>query len=337
MLEIRIAFCELEPWEKDFFRKRLSKHRLFFIEGTLAAKNVNGIRNAEALCTFIYSSINKSVLAKLPKLKLVSTMSTGFDHIDLGACRKRGITVCNVPSYGENTVAEHTFALILCLTRKIRQALDKVCKVDFQLAGLRGTDLKGKTIGIIGTGNIGRHVARIANGFQMKILACDPNKDCELPEKYGVAYVPLDQLFRQADIITFHAPYSKKTRHMLNMKNIRNLKKGALIINTARGGLIETEALVYGLDNGIIGGAGLDVLEGEAMIREEKELLTSKYNSGQLRTLVCDHILISRDNVVITPHNAFNSSEALMRILETTHQNIQAFAKKKPVNVVGGN
>ena len=331
-----IAFSELEQWEQEAMAKRLKgrKHKLIFIDGKLSKKNVSKARQAEALCPFIYSELDARTLAGLPRLKLISTMSTGYDHIDLKACRKRGIKVCNVPTYGENTVAEHTFALILCLSRKIKPSMEKVCKVDFDLKGLRGTDLKGKTLGIVGTGNIGRHVARIAYGFEMNVLAYDIRRNAEVAEKYGGRYVGLPELFRKSDIITFHAPYNRQTHHMLNMNSVKKLKRGALVINTARGGLIETQALVYGLDRGILGGVGLDVLEGEAEIREEKELLTAGYDKERLKTLVCNHILMARENVIITPHNAFNSTEALTRILETTVKNIESYGKGRTINEV---
>ncbi|MBI3034501.1 hydroxyacid dehydrogenase, partial [Candidatus Woesearchaeota archaeon] len=253
----------------------------------------------------------------------------------LDECKKRNITVCNVPFYGENTVAEHTFALILALSRKIIEGAERTRKGDFSLDGLRGFDLKGKTIGIVGMGSIGQHVARMAKGFEMNILAFDLRKDSKLAKSLGFRYVDFEYLLKNSSIITLHCPYSKATHHLINKSNIGKIKKGGILINTARGALIETEALVNALSRGIISSAGLDVLEEECAIKEEKQLLSKRFaQECDLRTVLENHILQRMENVVITPHNAFNSTEALLRILDTTIENIKAYSRKKPVNVV---
>src|SRR3989339_807925 len=181
--QFKIAFFELEQWEKDYFLKNLQNCEMQFIDDHLNRNNVDQIKNADAIGIFIYSIVNKKILDKLPNLKLVITLSTGFDHIDLKECKKRKITVCNVPHYGENTVAEHTFALILNLTRKIHKAWERTRRLDFSQAGLRGTDLRGKTLGVIGVGSIGKHVIRMANGFEMKIIAYDIFKNKKLAKE----------------------------------------------------------------------------------------------------------------------------------------------------------
>jgi D-lactate dehydrogenase len=331
----KIAFFEIENWEKDYIKKAFKNYELFFSNEMLTKKNVGKVKDYNIIAVFIYSKVDKNILDVLSKLKLVTTMSTGFDHIDLKECKKRKITVCNVPTYGANTVAEHTFALILSISRKLPDSIDKTRRGDFRLTGLRGFDLKGKTIGIIGCGNIGQHVARIAKGFEMNILVFDINKDVKLAKKIGFRYSPIDNLLKKSDIITLHCPENKYTHHMLDDKKFKLVKKGAVLINTARGGIIDTGALLKALNNGTIKYAGLDVLEGECFVKEEKALLHPEFLKGcDLKTVLQDHILLQKPNVYITPHNAFNSREALLRILDTTIENIHRFLKKKPVNTV---
>ena len=333
--KFKIAFFELEQWEKEYFLKNLKNCKLQFIDDLLNENNANQIKDADAIGIFIYSIVNKKILDKLPNLKLIATLSTGFDHIDIKECKKRGIIVCNVPHYGENTVAEHTFALILSLTRKIHKAYDRTVRGDFSLDGLRGTDLQGKTIGIVGTGSIGQHVARIAKGFEMNVIAFDKFKSQKLAKKLGFKYTSFDHLLKNSDIVTLHVPYNKLTHHLINKKAISKMKNNVILINTARGGIVDTAALLGGLQSGKITGAGLDVLEGECFIREEKQILSRHFlKECDLKTVLQDHMLLRQPNVLITPHNAFNSWEALHRILDTTILNISSFFKKKPVNIV---
>ncbi len=331
----KIAFFELEDWEKEYIKKNLKGYNATFIDKPLTLDNINKVKDIQILGVFIYSKINKEILDKLPKLKLIVTLSTGYDHIDLIECQQRGITVCNVPTYGENTVAEHTFALILALSRKVFQSIERTKKGDFNYDGLRGFDLKGKTVGLIGTGHISAHVARIAYGFEMNIIGYDLNQNPELIKNYGLNYVDLNTLLKNSDIISLHLPLNDKTKYTINKKNISLMKSSAIIINTARGGLIETDALVKALQNKKIAGAGLDVLEEECFIKEEKQLLSEHFMpSCNMQTLLENHILMQLDNVIITPHNAFNSTEALQRIIDTSIENIKNFENKNPKNIV---
>ncbi len=329
----KIAFFELEKCEETLVRKQLRSHKLQFFEKPISSAGIAEIRDADAIAVFIYSEITRQILSKLPRLKFIATMSTGFDHIDMKACKKRGITVSNVPFYGENTVAEHTFSLILALSRRLISSVERTRRGNFSLDGLRGFDIKGKAIGVVGTGHIGMHVLRIAKGFEMKMLAYDVRKDAEAAKNLGFKYVSLDKLLKSSDIVTLHCPYSQFTRHIINSSNISKMKKGSYLINTARGGLVETEALLKALTSGRLAGAGIDVLEEEAAIKEEKQLL-SRHFPANLRTALENHILLDQENVIITPHNAFNSEEALIRIIETTTENLNAYFRKKPVNVV---
>jgi D-lactate dehydrogenase len=332
---MKIVFFEVEEWQKDYLQKKLSGNELSFFAEPLSSDNVNSAVNCPIISPFIYSQINEDILEKLPNLKMVATRSTGFDHIDIKEAEERKITVCNVPFYGENTVAEHTFALMLALSRKLPDSVEKARKGDFSLEGLRGFDLKDKTLGVIGMGHIGLHVARIAKGFEMNVLAYDPKEDKKIAKKIGFAYSKLEDLLSKSDIITLHAPYNEKTRHLINSGNISLIKKGAYLINTARGGLVETQSLLKALSGGTLAGAGLDVLEEECFIKEEVQLLSKEFpKTCDLKTVLQNHILLQQKNVVATPHNAFNSNEALTRILDTTVGNIDGFMKGKPQNIV---
>jgi D-lactate dehydrogenase len=322
---MKIALLEVRAEEETYLRARLAaKHE---VVTTLVA-------DAEVVSPFIYTKLTAAVLAGLTRLKLIATRSTGYDHIDLAECRRRAITVCNVPAYGENTVAEHTFALILALSRKVHEAFVRVRAGNFSLEGLRGFDLKGKTIGVVGCGRIGLHVIRIARGFGMTVLACDARQDSFWAEVLGFSYTSLPELLSRADIISLHVPYTPQTHHLIHPGNIGQIKRGAILINTARGGLVDTAALLRALDEGILAGAGLDVLEGEEAILEDSALLDDKTNPEALRRAIQNHLILKKPNVVFTPHNAFNSQEALQRILDTTVANITTFAAGQPQNVV---
>jgi D-lactate dehydrogenase len=332
---MKIAFFELKKWEQDYIKEKLKGHKLIFYERKLSKRDLQNIKDVNVLAVFIYSELKKDILEKLPKLKLTTTMSTGYDHIDLETCKKRNIRVCNVPYYGENTVAEHTFGLILSLSKKLPQAIERTKQDDFTLKGLMGFDLKGKTLGVIGPGHIGQHVIKIAKGFDMKVIAYGRHPDKKLAKKLGFKYVSFNYLLKNSDIITIHVPLTKGTYHMINMDNIKLIKKGAYIVNTARGPIIDTTALIYGLDHGILAGAALDVLEGECDIQEERQLLHKDFlKKCDWQTLIENHVLLKEKNVIVTPHSAFYTKEALQRILDTTVKNIKSFMKGRVMNKV---
>ncbi|MBZ5564823.1 MAG: hydroxyacid dehydrogenase [Acidobacteriia bacterium] len=334
---MKIAFYELEDWERSELETGLFQgHTLHLATEPLTEKTLAAARDAEIVSVFIYSALNRAALEQLPNLKLIATRSTGFDHIDLACCRERGILVANVPSYGENTVAEHTFALILTLSRNIHKAFVHTLAKEIPFKELRGFDLAGKTLGVVGAGRIGLHVIKIAKGFGMRVLAYDVRQEPLLAEVLNFRYVSLEELLRASDIVSLHCPYSPRTHHLLNLENIRLIKKGALLINTARGGLIDPAALTQALDEGILAGAGLDVLEGEELLKDERQILAQPLAQDKLRTALLNHSLLNRDNVVITPHIGFNSREAVQRVLETTLANIRAFLHDQPQNLVGG-
>jgi len=338
MSKTTISFFDVKKGEKEYLVEKLKSIKdlyLKFLPNSVSTSALKKIKNTNILAVFVYSEINKKVLSALPNLKFITTMSTGFDHIDLKECRARNIKVSNIPFYGENTVAEHTFALILALAKRLPESLERTRKYNFSLDNIRGFDLKGKTLGIVGLGSIGKHIARIANGFEMEIIACDPKRDSKTARNLGIEYTDLDRLLSRSDVITLHAPHNENTHHLINRNNIKLIKKGAYLINTARGGLVETQALITALDRKILAGAGLDVLEGECFIRKEKELLTRDIkNEYDLKTVLHGHLLIQDSRVLVTPHNAFNSEEAMQRILDITVKNIKGYLKNKAINLV---
>ena len=324
---MKIGFFELEDWEEKILKTQFLNEELVFSTEKIDSDNLPKDTSYDILSIFIDSRIDKNVLSHFPNLKFVATRSTGYEHINLLDCKEKEILVSFVPGYAENTVAEYTFGLILNLTRKIYQAIDQVkSKEFFSIANLRGIDLKDKTLGVIGVGRIGKEVIKLAKGFGMKVIAVNPSIDNLLAKSFGFTYVSLEDLLKNSDIITLHCPYNASTHHLINKNNIGLIKKGAFLINTARGGIVETEALVSALENGTIQGAGLDVLEGETDMKDELELLSKKTASEEkLKTVLYDHMLIRMPNVLITPHVAFNSKEAMARIVNTTVENIQRF------------
>jgi len=331
---MKIAILETKPWEKKFFNKALKGHDLEFIKEPIDATNVETAKDCDIISTFIASKVNSEIINKLPKLKMVATRSTGFDHIDVKACKDKNITVCNVPFYGENTVAEHAFALILTLSRNIHKSYLRTTRGDYTIEGLKGFDLRGKTLGVIGAGHIGLHLIKMGRGFDMKVLAFDNNKNDFQADVLGFKYVSLEELLKNSDIISLHVPDNPATHHLINKNNIKLIKKGAILINTARGGVVETGALIEALDKKILAGAGLDVLEGENLVMEEKQLVFDKKTADEMLALAKDHILFSRDNVIFTPHIAFYSEEAIRRIMEVTADNINSFIVGQLENIV---
>lgn len=332
---MKVAFLEVKEWEAQYLKQHLRDDECSFDIATLSPQNLALLNDVEILSPFIRSHVSAEAVEALPRLRMVATRSTGFDHIDMNACRARNILVCNVPSYGENTVAEHTFALILALSRKIPQTHARVVRGDYSLEGLTGFDIKGKTLGVIGTGKIGMHVVRSGRGFGMNVVAHDVYPNEFLADLLGFRYAGLDELLGVSDVVTLHTPYTDAMHHFMNREKFALMMRGSLFINTARGGLVDTDALLWALESGHLAGAGLDVVEGEEYIKEEIQLLQQQ-SIERLQEVLRTHVLFRRENVIFTLHNAFNSKEALERILDTTVANIVEFERGKPLNVVHG-
>lgn len=335
---MRIGFFEMEGWEEAIVRKELVGHELYFSKETIDEDTLPEVHDFDIISIFVDSDITPKVLDHFPNVKLITTNSTGFDHIDIEACKARGITVTFVPGYGNNTVAEFAMGLLLNLTRKIYLAIYQVEeRDDFSLSNLRGIDLKGKTMGILGTGRIGKEMVKIAKGFGMNVIAYDMYPDTAAAQELGFSYKTLEEVLGNSDCISIHCPLNDSTHHLISMKNVNLIKRGAYLVNTARGPIIETDAIVYALKEGILAGAGLDVLEEEEETKNELKFLSrSGSHEEAFKIIVENHVLMEMPNALVTPHNAFNSQEALMRILDTTMKNIKGFVAGTldPKNVV---
>ncbi len=332
---MKIVIFEVEEWEQAAFDALAGEHKLVFTAERLSGENADRYRSAEIVSPFIHSRLDADVLGRMMRLRMIATRSTGYDHISLETCLGRGIAVCNVPVYGEHTVAEHVFGLLLTISHRLVEAIDRTRRGQFDLHGLRGFDLRGKMLGVVGTGAIGEHVIAIARGFGMQVTAHDPVPRPQLADRHGFRYVPLDELLAASDIVTLHVPATPRTHHLIGAAELARMKKGSVLINTARGSLVDTHALLRALSDGTLRAAGLDVLPEEPAIREEAELLRRTFQDRHnLADLLADHILLRHRNVVITPHSAFNTTEAVQRILDTTADNIRAFIAGTPQNTI---
>lgn len=333
---MKLIYFYNEEWEKEYIASRMSGWEIVFLDGSIQKHPEYRDEEADALAVFVNSKIGAEEMNRFPKLRFIAARSTGFDNIDLVEAKKRNIQVSNVPAYGENTVAEFAFALLLALSRKIYTAYKNIeINHSFSTQGLTGFDIKGKTLGVVGTGHIGLNMIRMAKGFEMKVIAFDPFPKNEVAQTLGFEYVSFDDLLAHSDIISLHAPYNEHTHHMIHRGNVEKIKRGTWLINTARGGLVETDALVYALEKGIISGAGLDVLEEEKNTSDETALLLGEHPmEEELKLVLANHYLIRHKNVIITPHNAFNTREAIMRILDTSVKNLEAHATGNDENLV---
>lgn len=283
----------------------------------------------EIISVFIYSRMDKKVLDKLPKLKMIATRSTGTDHIDLEECRKRKIEVASVPVYGSKTVAEYTIALMLSVAKKIVQGDEAVQNDEFSPEGLTGIDLNRKTLGIVGLGKIGSNVARFGRALGMKIVAVEKTPDPKIVKRYKVELMDLETLLKKSDVVSLHVPAVKQTYHLINRENIKLMKSGSILINTSRGAVVESAAVVWALNKGILRGAGLDVVEEEDRLESMSLIMSREPKKDDLQDVLSYHMLRDRDDVVFTPHNAFNTEEAIGRIIGTTIDNIKNFQKQR--------
>ena len=337
---MKYVFFEIEQWQKQPILDAFPHDEIVFTEEFLNINTVDKYADAEMVSTFIHSVAPKEVIDKLPNLKLIATRSTGFNHIDYEYAKTKEVYVANVPFYGENTVAEHTFALILALSRKIFQTYERTENLDFHRDNIiQGFDLKDKTMGIYGLGHIGNYVAKIAHGFSMNIIAYKRTPDPELTAKYGVKFVDgIDPILERSDVISFHCPLTPDTKHIVNPDNYTKIKKGAILVNTARGGIVSTEALLKALEEGYLSGVGLDVFEEELALEDPVALLDPKFREKHnLTEVIQEHMLVARDDVILTPHNAYNTVEAVRRILNTSINNIHRFFAGDSQNIVNPN
>ena len=314
---MRIAFFDTKDYDKPGFLKAGEKYGMEFrfYETKLTEDTAALAAGCDAVCVFVNDTVNAAVLERLYALgvKLVALRCAGYNNVDVQAAFGK-IHVVRVPAYSPYAVAEHAMALLLTSVRRIHKAYNRVRDFNFSLNGLTGFDLHGKTVGVVGTGKIGRVFIDICRGFGMRVLAYDkfPNPDA------GLDYVELDTLFRESDVISFHCPLTEETYHLVNEESIRKLKKGVILLNTSRGALIDAAALVTGIKERIISAACLDVYE------EESDVFFRDF-SGHIVDDDTLARLISLPNVILTSHQAFLTNEALENIAETTVKNIRAF------------
>ncbi|MFZ5673241.1 MAG: hydroxyacid dehydrogenase [Pseudomonadota bacterium] len=333
---MKIAIFEAEDWEEQACARLEGLHTVRCTRSALSGATVGDFADVEVVSPFITSRVDADVIDRLPALRLIATRSAGYDHIDLAACRRHGIAVSNVPDYGDATVAEHAFALLLALARNIVDSVEHTRRGGFSMARVRGLELRDKVLAVIGTGRIGRRGIEIANGFGMTVLAFDQKEDAEAAARLNFNYGVLHEVLAQADVVTLHVPSSPATVGLIGEPEFAAMKGGVILINTARGNVVDTEALVRALAAGKVRAAGLDVLPYEPLIREEAEIFRREtpLAASDLQGLVANHVLLRFPNVLVTPHNAYNTDAALRRIIETTLANIEAFAEGRPANLV---
>ena len=322
---MKISFFEVGNDEEARFREEFANDEVKFFKESIQDVDISEYKDSDIISIFIYSKVFEEILEQMPNLKLVTTRSTGMDHINVEYCEAHNIAVKNVPLYGENTVAEHTFALLLAISRKIRISHARVNSGSFSSRGLQGVELRDKTIGIIGGGRIGMHVARMASAFDMYVKVYDLKRDEFLADIIAFKYASLDEIFETADVISLHLPYNESTHHILDNEAFNKMKDGVIIINTARGGLVDTNSLISAIESGKVSGAGLDVIEGEEFLLEE-----NLYNSPieeAAKLIIQSKKLLDNENIVFTPHNGFNSKEAENRIINKTIENIREMVR----------
>ncbi|SER22648.1 D-lactate dehydrogenase [Faunimonas pinastri] len=331
---MKIVFAEAAEWERPEFEKLRGRYEVVLTGERFTPEAAARYADAEIVSSFVYSDLGAETLKSMPGLRMIATRSTGFDHVDLGYCAEHGITVSNVPDYGDHTVAEHVFALLLGCSRSLVEAVTRTRRGDFMSVDTPGFELNGKTFGVVGTGRIGRRVIEIARGFGMNIVAFDMFPNPQAAEALGFRYIDLPELLRVADVISLHVPATRDSAPLLSDAEFASMKEGAILINTARGNIVDSAALVRALNDGHIGAAGLDVLPEEPLLRDEAQIFRGAGKESDYRTLVANHALLRFPNVIVTPHSAYNTREAVSRIVATSIANILAFGSGKPQNVV---
>lgn len=323
---MKVAVFSAKPYDKLFLEKinQQHGHDLKFFSPNLDSQTVTLATGFEAVCVFVNDRLDRAIIEFLhqQEIKLIALRCAGYNNVDLNAAEELGITVVRVPAYSPYAVAEHAIALILTLNRKIHRAYYRIREGNFALNGLLGFDLHNRTVGIIGTGKIGRIAGQILHGFGCRILAYDLYPLAEFAEKYG-EYVTLEELLSQSDIISLHCPLTPETHHLIDEKAIALMKPGVMVVNTSRGGLVDTQAVINGLKSKQIGHLALDVYE------QEGEMFFEDLSGEIIQDDVFERLL-TFPNVIITGHQAFFTEDALNNIAETTLSNITAIEKNQP-------
>lgn len=326
---MKITFFSTQPYDRKFFNacNESFGFELEYFETHLGPHIVNAIEHTDVVCVFVNDKVNAAVIEVLAQkqVKIIALRCAGFNNVDIEAAKKYNIHVCRVPAYSPEAVAEHAVTMMLALNRKIHKAYNRVREQNFSLNGLLGFDVHGKTIGVVGTGNIGKAFCKIMLGFGCKVLAFDVIANKEI-EALGITYLPLIDVLKQSDIISLHCPLNDLTKHLVNEQTIALMKKGVMLINTSRGGLIDTKAVIDALKNGQIGYLGIDVYE-------QEEKLFFKDLSADIIPDDTIQRLMSFPNVLLTAHQAFFTQEALSQIASITLNNIKEISEgKKPAH-----
>ena len=324
-----ISFFSTQSYDREYFDRFNRRHEIRYFDASLNEQTAKLTSGSQAVCAFVNDKITDGVIQQLANngVKLIALRSAGYNNVDLASAKAHGITVVRVPAYSPHAVAEHAVALILTLNRKTHKAYNRVREGNFSLERLTGFDLYGKTVGVIGTGKIGAVFCRIMAGFGCKVLAFDVFENKALITE-GVFFLPLNDILAQADIISLHCPLNDQTQHLINSHTLSLMKPGAMLINTGRGALIDTPAVIKALKSGQLGYLGIDVYE------QEGDLFFRDFSESIIQDDVIMR-LMSFPNVLITAHQAFFTEEALSQIAETTLQNISDFEdKKEGLNIV---
>jgi D-lactate dehydrogenase len=325
---MQVAVFDTHHYDRDSFElaNRQAGHSLTYLEPRLTSDTARLAQGFVAVCSFVNDHLDRATLSILNAggTKLIALRSAGFNHVDLIAAEELGLVVTRVPEYSPHAVAEHAVALVLTLNRKIHRAHARVREWNFSLEGLVGFDLYGKTIGIVGTGRIGRAAARIFTGFGCNALLFDLAPDADFAASIGGRYVPLDEIYAACNVISLHIPLTPETRHLIDDDALAKMKPGAMLINTGRGALIDSRALITALKKGTLGAAGLDVYE------EEEGIFFQDLSD---RVVQDDTLarLLTFPNVLVTSHQAFLTHEALSAIAATTLESIGAFERGEPL------
>lgn len=324
-----ITFFSAKPYDRQFFdaANQSFGFELNYFETHLGPHIINAIERTDAVCVFVNDKLNESVLGELASkgVKVVALRCAGFNNVDLKAAKKLGIKVCRVPAYSPEAVAEHAVAMILTLNRKTHKAYNRVREQNFSLNGLLGFNLNGKTIGVLGTGNIGTCFCKIMIGFGCKVMAFDlaPNPDLE---RLGVSYVSKEELFACADVLSLHCPLNESTHHIINKDALGKMRKGVMLINTSRGGLIDTKSVIDSLKSRQLGYLGIDVYE------QEEKLFFRDLSANIIEDDTIQR-LMSFPNVLVTAHQAFFTEEALQQIAFTTMRSLDELLNNRPLSL----
>jgi D-lactate dehydrogenase len=325
---MKIAMFDTHQYDRQSFEAANTAfgHQITFLEPRLTRETAALAQSHEAVCPFVNDKVDDQALRTLRDggTRLIALRSAGYNHVDLAAAARLGLPVVRVPEYSPYAVAEHAVALVLALNRKIHRAYARVREWNFSLDGLVGFDLHGKTVGIVGTGRIGHAAARIFHGFGCRVLAFDLRPDPALTSELGIQYVDLRELYRESDIISLHVPLTPATHHMVDAEALAAMKPGVVLVNTGRGALIDSRALIAALKKGHLCAAGLDVYE------EEEGVFFQDLSNRVLQDDVLARLL-TFPNVLITSHQAFLTREALANIAQVTLENVTAFERGEPL------